>query len=114
MGLGSRFETLGSIRVRLPGAFSRRRSKLPPALPGKELPYSTLDVVADLTDALQGLSLRIRERPVLPAKPRNDRALLAAAHGDQEVGVSRQILGEPLRCCRNEVDSSLAHHLDDL
>src|SRR5207253_11387586 len=73
-----------------------------------------LDVVADLAHALARFALRIFERPVVALGAGDDRALVAAAHRDQSLGLRRQLDGELLRLVVFELEPVFAHDRDDL
>src|SRR5215471_4978849 len=83
-------------------------------LTAKELADTRANVVANFANPLDGLSFRILERPVLSLQTGNDRALLAASHGDQHVGAARQLVGELLRRLAGQVDPDFAHRREDL
>jgi alpha-galactosidase len=90
------------------------RSAARPAFSDEQLGDARPHVVADLPDARERLSLGILERPVVAAEARDDRALLAAAHGDQELRAASELVGQLLRLSLGEVDAHLAHGLQHL
>src|SRR4051812_30722158 len=86
----------GPRGVTLPRPGSVLPRPLPsPAFPVEQARHAAAHLVPDLADALEGLIRRIRERPVLSTQPRHDRALLPAAHRDQQVGAPAQLRREP-------------------
>src|SRR6266404_6862565 len=69
-----------------------------------------MDLVADLAHALHWLSFWIRDLPIDHAQSRNIRTRFSAAHRDQHIRAARQLVGEPLRLGRAQVDPDLLHH----
>ena len=72
-----------------------------------------VDLVADPAHRLEVLPGRVVELPVLVALARVDRARVAAAHRDDDVGGADGLIGERLRELLAQVDAELAHCLDD-
>ena len=72
-----------------------------------------VDLVADPAHRLDVLPGRVVELPVLVALARVDRAGVAAAHRDHDVGGADDLVGERLRELLAQVDAELAHRLDD-
>ena len=72
-----------------------------------------VDVVADRSDLVERPAGGVGELPVDVALARDEWAFVAAAHGDHDIGLGRELLGEPLRGAVGEVDAELAHDLDD-
>src|SRR5690606_33357570 len=112
------WEGMSSVAGSAPATWNDERSRdpgqaaatFPGDQPGDEVP----DVVADRADHVDGLPPRIGQRPVVPAEAGDDRALVAAAHGDQEVSVACEIVGQGLWSCPGQVEPYFAHHLHDL
>jgi len=59
----------------------------------KKLEDSIANLIANSTDMIEGLGLRIFKRPIVALKPRNVRTLIPTPHRDQERGVSRKLIG---------------------
>ena len=76
---------------------------------------AAVDLVADRAHGVDALAGGVVELPVLVALAGEDRAGVAAAHGDHDVGRPDGGLVEPLRvgAARREVDADLGHGLDD-
>src|ERR1700748_2925041 len=72
-----------------------------------------VDVVADRADLVDGPAGGGGQLPVDVALARDEWAFVAAAHGDHDIGLGPELLGEPLRGAVGEVDAELAHDLDD-
>jgi len=66
--------------------------------------------VADDADFFDGLVLWIAERPIVAAKAGDVGAVVTAAHGDEELGVARELFSEFLRPCAGEVDADFLHY----
>ena len=64
-------------------------------------------------DGVEVLAGRIVELPVLVALAGVDRAGVAAAHRDHDVGGAHDLVGERLRELLAHVDAELGHRLDD-
>ena len=75
--------------------------------------HARVDLVADPAYRLEVLSGRVVELPVLVALARVDRARVAAAHRDHDVGGPDGLVRERLRELLAQVDAELAHRLDD-
>ena len=60
---------------------------------GEKLLDALVDFVADLAHGLEILARRIVERPVLVALAGIDRAGVAAAHRDHDVGLAHELVG---------------------
>src|SRR5258708_7629015 len=75
------------------GPFGRRA----PSLALDESRYPLLHLVADLTDPLDRLALRILERPVVASDSRHDGAGLTAAHRDQHGRGGSQVFRQESR-----------------
>lgn len=88
------------------------RSWLPP-LGNQQSHHPFPDVVADLPNALDGLALWIGERPVLALESGHVGTGIATTHRDDEVGTPGEPLGEFLRLRRRQVDSNLAHDVNN-
>src|SRR6476620_1641467 len=71
-----------------------------------------LDLVADGADGGDALAGRVLEFPVLVALAREDRAGVAAAHRDDDVGFLDSLGGEDLRDFGGHVDAEFGHGLD--
>lgn len=72
-----------------------------------------LDLVADLADFLDGASFGIGQGPVEALETGDIGTLIPATHGDEHLGVSRELRCEFLRPGIVEIHSDLAHDLDD-
>src|SRR3954452_22448224 len=91
---------------------SRRCSWARPNVPPfatKQRDDSRADLVANLSDTLDGLALGILERPVVSFQTWDGGALLAASHGDEHVRVERAFVRELSWLLIGEIDSDLAH-----
>jgi hypothetical protein len=83
---------------------------------GKLVDESTnacVDLVADAPHCVDVLAGRIVELPVLVAFAGIDRAAVAAAHRDHDIGRANSLVGELLRRLVGQVDAELGHRLDD-
>jgi glycerol uptake facilitator-like aquaporin len=76
---------------------------------GDELAHSRPYVVPDLPNDIQRQSLRIAKLPILSPHARHERALLAAAHRHQDVGLMGDLVREDPRHGAREVDTDLPH-----
>src|ERR1039458_787378 len=72
-----------------------------------------LDVVADGADLLYRAARGIGELPVDVALAGIDRARVATAHGDDDVGAAAHLVGQLAWRLASDVDARLRHHLDD-
>ena len=72
-----------------------------------------VDLVADAADRLEILAGRVVELPVLVLLAGVDRAGVAAAHRDHDVGGAHDLVGERLRELLAHIDAELVHGLDD-
>src|SRR6478672_10583716 len=116
---GSSFASMGAVG----GETGRSIAVLPtgPSSPAstrgnelREQPADLLvDLVADGTNLLDGLSGGVFELPIQIPLPRVHRARVAAPHGDDDVDVLGQAVRQQLRHPSSEVDADLAHRLDD-
>ena len=71
-----------------------------------------LDLVADGTDRLHALACRVVQLPVQVPLAGEDRAGVAAAHGDADVRLLDRVHGEDLRRFGRDVDAHLGHDRD--
>ena len=78
-----------------------------------EIVDSPGDLVAGRADLLDRSPFRIRQFPVDVALAGDERAGVAAAHRDDDVGLLCELACEALRAMAGEVDCELAHHFDD-
>ena len=72
-----------------------------------------VELVADPAHRLEVLAGRVVELPVLVALARVDRAGIAAAHRDHDVGGAHDLVGERLGELLAHVDAELLHRVDD-
>ena len=79
---------------------------------GEQAADPALDLVADRAHRLDALARRVLELPVEVALAREDRAGVAAAHGDDDVGGLDGVGREHLRALVGDVDADLGHGLD--
>jgi hypothetical protein len=75
----------------------------------KQRSHSATNFVSYRADYIHWLPLRVRERPITSTKSGNIRALVAAAHRNEKLGVSRQFLCQPLGLCAGKIDSDFLH-----
>jgi hypothetical protein len=80
---------------------------------GQQRHHPLADLVADRPDHLHRLPAGVRQRPVL-ARDWHGRALLAAAHRDQQLGALGELVGQLLRLGVGQVDADLGPRLHDL
>src|SRR5206468_606067 len=116
---GSSFASMGAVG----GERGRSIASLPtgegtpPSTRGYELreqpAHPAVDLVPDGADLLDRLPGGIGELPVEVPLPWIDGARVAAAHGDHDVDVPRELVGENLRARFGQVDAHLAHRLND-
>src|SRR5688572_22031696 len=85
----------------------------PPSILVNERRDPVADFVANPPYLLQGLTLRIVERPIISLQPRDIRTLLAASHRHEKKRVAGELFGQFLRPLTGEIDIELAHDLDD-
>src|SRR6266446_2854542 len=71
------------------------------------------DLVADLADLLDALARGIRKLPVQVSLAGIDRARVAAAHGDDDLRLAHELIGQRLGKLLAQVEADLAHRLDD-
>ena len=95
----------------------RRRSGVRPAPPyvSTSADARVSNLVANPPDLFKGLPFRILERPVIALQARHERALVTAAHRHQKESIASRarsvsFCGSP----GSQVDTELAHDLDDL
>src|SRR5262249_25951107 len=112
-GIGPRFERLSAPTMDPPSELQAGSSARPPFAP-EQVDHPRPHVVADLADAREGLPLGILEGPIVSTEAGDDRALLAAAHGDQHLGAASELVGELLGRSIAEVDAHLAHDVQHL
>src|SRR5699024_10745908 len=67
----------------------------------------------DRSDGLDALSGGVVELPVFVAFAGEDRAGVAAAHRDDDIGCSHGVGGEELGALGGDIDADLAHGVDD-
>ena len=72
------------------------------------------DVVASGANLVDGAALGVLEVPVEVALAGDEGALVAAAHGDDDVGLLSQLASQELWPAIGQVDVELAHDLDNL
>lgn len=75
----------------------------------KQQLHSTSDIVSYRADYIHWLPLRVREMPITSTKAGHIRALVAAAHRNEKLSVSRQFLCQLLGLGMREIDSDLLH-----
>jgi hypothetical protein len=73
----------------------------------------SFDFVAGLPCRLDPLPLWIWQQPIVTPEARDEGALISATHRDQHLGILRQLCRKLLRLRVAEVDSRLAHCVDD-
>src|SRR6478752_6025371 len=78
---------------------------------GDEALDAALDLIADGADGVDALAGGVFEFPVLVALSREDRAGVAAAHGDDDVGFLDCLGGEDLGDLGGHVDAEFGHGL---
>lgn len=84
-----------------------------PALVGNEGSDAAGDTVADYAHAVGRLSVGVRQVPIESAQTRDERARIAAAHGDEQPCARGELGGEMLGTRSTEVEAHLAHGNDD-
>ena len=72
------------------------------------------DLIPDGAKLVLGIASRVRQVRVDVALAGDERALVFAAHGDNDVGLLGELTREQLRLAVSELDAQLAHHLDHL
>src|SRR5579862_1958408 len=90
-------------------ALLRLRVQLP-----DEIPNAGVDLVPDLPNLRGGLTSRVFELPIEVALAWNERAFVAAPHGDHQVRLLGEFAGQELRGAAGEVDVDLVHDIDHL
>src|SRR5437763_864577 len=75
-------------------------------------PNALVELVANAANGFEVLAGRVFELPVLVAPSRVDRAGVAAAHRDHDVGGLDNLVGERLRELLAHVDADLLHRLE--
>lgn len=95
----------GASRAQLP-----RVERPHGAQPIDERTNAAVDVIAKLTKLVQRHARRIREIPVLVEASRQDRASIAASHGDDHVGGFDELSMERLWKGLGQVHIDLGHH----
>src|SRR5262245_21533571 len=78
----------------------------------EELADALFDFVADGPDLFDGLAGGIVEGPVLVAFAGEDRAGVAAAHGDDDVGGTDDLVGPRFGVFAGDVDTAFGHRVD--
>ena len=75
--------------------------------------HALLDEITDCAHFLERPARWIWNLPPLDRRA-NERAGIAAAHRDRDIGALLHLLGELLRPTIPDLDCGLSHHLDDL
>ena len=78
---------------------------------GEQLSHTFLDVVADRADGVEVLAGGVVEHPFLVAFAGEDRAGVAAAHRDDDVGGLHDLVGPGFGELVGDVDADLGHRL---
>lgn len=73
--------------------------------------HSVFDLIADGADRAQRLPLRIVERPIQVAASGKDRALVATARGDDDIGGRDGWVIEAYGYGLHDIDPNLCHRL---
>jgi len=67
------------------------------------------DVIPYRSNFFHGKALRVTKRPLISTEAWNVGALVATTHGDEQLRVASQLLGQLSRLCSAEVDPDLLH-----
>src|SRR5687768_11160948 len=78
---------------------------------GEEDADAALDLVPDRAHRVNAPAVRVVKLPVLVALAGIERAGIAAAHGDDDVGGPHRLLGPRLGVLPGDVDADLGHGL---
>ena len=89
------------------GSFAR------PTFAVEEFEYAGSYFVADLAHAFYRFAFWVFERPVIAFQSWHERALFAAAHRDQHLGLAGELVAQLLRFLRGQVDANFAHCFED-
>jgi hypothetical protein len=72
--------------------------------------HTLADLIADPPNCVECQALRVGERPIVAAHPRNERALVPAAHRHEKRSIPSELFRQFPWPGSGEVDRELAHH----